>query len=114
MRKTVLIIGLLFLVLNIGIGLLISKYLLFNIVLNSAIIVATTILIWLSMIINLKKGFVVSLPFIFAFIGMIQFVLGCISPTNTSDNWYIIIILLLLAFEITMLIITKTVSKLNK
>ncbi len=113
MRKTILIIGLLFLVLNIGIGLIIRKYLLFNIVLNSAIIVATTILIWLSMMINLKKGFVVSLPFIFAIIGFIQFVLGCISPTHTSDNWYIIALLLLSAFEITLLIITKAVSKLN-
>ena len=113
MRKTILIIGLLTLVLNIGIGLIISKYLLFNMVLNSAIIFCTTILIWLSMMINLKKGFVVSLPFVYAFIGLIQLVVGCISPTHTSDNWYIIALLLLLALEIILLIITKAVSKLN-
>ena len=111
MRKTIIVLGLICLVLNVGIGLLTSRYHTFNIVLNSGIIVATTLLMWLATAMDLRKGFEVSLQFIFALIGLVQLVLGSISAGQVSDNWCIIAIFLLLALEVIILVITKSVSK---
>lgn len=111
MKKTILYIGILALVLNVAIGLLLSVYPLFNVVLNSIVIVISTILIWLSSGNSQRTAFAVSLTFLYSFLGIIQLVLGVFSPTRVTDNWMVVAIIALLVLECVLLIITKTISK---
>lgn len=111
MRKTTFILGLILVVFNILVGLVASTYSLFNVFINTCIILAITALILISQSIELKPGFKVSLPFTFLFLGVIQFILGCFSQNHLTDNWFIISILVILLFEVILLVITYSVSK---
>lgn len=111
MKKTILYIGILALVLNIVIGLLLSAYPLFNMVLNSIVIVITTLLIWLLSSNNQRTAFAVSLTFLYSFLGIIQLVLGILSPARITDNWMMVTIIALIALECALLIVTKSISK---
>ena len=111
MKKTILYIGILALVLNIVIGLLLTAYPLFNMALNSIVIVVTTLLIWLSSGNSQRTAFAVSLTFLYSFLGIIQLVLGIFSPARIIDNWMIVAIIALLVFECALLFITRTISK---
>lgn len=111
MKKTILYIGILALVLNVAIGLLLSAYPLFNMVLNSIVIVVTTMLIWFSSSNSQRTAFAISLTFLYSFIGIIQLVLGIFSPARITDNWMIVTIIALLVLECSLLIITRTISK---
>lgn len=111
MKKTILNIGILILVLNVAIGLLLSAYPLFNMVLNSIVIVITTVLIWLLSSYNQRTAFAVSLTFLYSFLGIIQLVLGILSPARITDNWMMVTIIALIALECALLIVTKSISK---
>jgi hypothetical protein len=111
MKKTIIFLGILALVLNVAIGMLLSAYPMFNMVLNSIVIVITTMLIWLSSGNSQRTAFAVSLTFLYSFFGIIQLILGIISPARVTDNWMIVTIIALLVLECALLIITKTISK---
>ena len=111
MKKTILNIGILILVLNVAIGLLLSAYPLFNMVLNSIVIVITTVLIWLLSSYNQRTAFAVSLTFLYSFLGIIQLVLDILSPARIRDNWMMVTIIALIALECALLIVTKSISK---
>ena len=114
MKKTISILGLSILVVNVLLGLLLSSYLLFNIVLNSIIIVIATLLIrYLIGSKSYKDGFKVSMPFIIAFLTMVQLILGTISANHVQDNWCIITIAVIYLFEFILMIIAKFTSNIN-
>lgn len=111
MKRTALIIGGIALLLNIVLGLLISKYSLFNACLNSVVIIVTTILIFVLNKIEIRDAFRFSLTFFFAFIGFVCFIFGFFSKGTFTDNWPIIADVILLAFEVILLLVTSFVSK---
>lgn len=111
MKRFVLYIGLTILVLNVITGLLVSTYSNFNMLLNSFTIVITSIFIWTLWRTGQKKALKVALSFIFAFIGAIQFILGCFSPNRCTDNGCMIAIMVLFALEILLFIISYYISK---
>lgn len=114
MKNTISILGLSILVVNVLLGLLLSSYLLFNIVLNSIIIVIATLLIrYLIGSKSYKAGFKVSMPFIFAFLTMVQLILGTISANHVQDNWCIITIAVIYLFEFILIAIAKFTSNIN-
>ena len=111
MKNSIWYIGILALFLNIVAGLFISTYPLFNVILNCIVITMTTVLIWLSTHLRQRTAFAISLLFIYAIIGIIQFILGCFSTAIINDNWMIMTIMALLVIECILLIITKSISK---
>lgn len=113
MKKTILTIGILFIIVNVIAGLTMSVYPLFNMAVNTAVIAITTMLTILSTSDALKMGFRVSLPFVMAVVGLVQLILGCVMPPMITDNWCFLLAVLLLAFEVLLLIIAKSVSKIN-
>lgn len=90
-----------------------SVYPLFNMAVNTAVIAITTILTIFSTSDALKMGFRVSLPFVMAVVGLVQLILGCVMPPVITDNWFFLLITILLLFEILMLIIVQHISKIN-
>lgn len=96
---------------NILIGLIVSSYETFNVCLTSVVIVATTLLLgWLSSS-NLKDAFKISLTVLFSFLGFVEFVLGLVAPSQFEDNWYLVIIIVLIIIESLFVISSSLASK---
>ena len=109
MKKTI-IIGCCLLITNILTGMLLSKYALFNMCLNSTVIIITTVLIALLDKINLSTAYKISMSFVFGFLGIVEYMCGFFSKSTITDNWVIIIDLILLVIQVLILIVANTVS----
>lgn len=111
MKKGLLIFGIILLISNILIGLIVSSYETFNVCLTSVVIIATTLLLgWLSSS-NLKDAFKISLTVLFSFLGLVEFVLGLVAPSQFEDNWYLVVIIVLIIIESLFLISSSLASK---
>lgn len=111
MKKVTLIIASLFLVLNVAFGFIITAYTPFKVCFSSAAIIVTAVLICLLSTVKLKDAFAISLSFLFSFLGLVQFILGCCSPDTATDNGYLVAALVLLVFEISTLLVSNLTSK---
>ena len=111
MKKTVVIVTIILLVVNLLAGLMLSGYKPFNVAFTSAIIVLTGSLIYLLQVVPMKNAFMVSLSFLFLFVGGIEFVLGLLSPKQFQDNGYILGAICLLAIEGLFVTICSITSK---
>ena len=112
--KNITIVGCCLLITNILLGVILSKYALFNVCLNSIVVVIATALIALLGRINLSTAYKISLSFIFGFIGFVEYICGFFSKCTVTDNWVIITDLILLVIQLLILIVTTTVtSKVN-
>ncbi len=109
MKKTI-IIGCCLLIANILLGVLLTKYALFNVGLNSIVIIVTTALIALLDKINLSTAFKISLSYIWGFVGISEYICGLFSKGSVTDNWVIIVDLVLLVTQFLALIVINMVS----
>lgn len=99
------------LVLNVVFGLTLTAYTPFKFCFSSTAIIVTAILICLLSTVRLKDAFAISLGFLFAFLGIVEFILGCCSPETFTDNGCFVAALVLFAFEVAILLICKLISK---
>lgn len=109
--RTFIVITILLLLVNFVAGLLLSAYEPFNVYFTSIVIVITAGLIGLLHAAKLKDAFVISLSFLFSFCGLVQFVLGCVSPPQVEDNGCVIASVVILTFEVVVLLICNLTSK---
>lgn len=110
MKSLDLIIGSIILLVNIFIGLLITPFKPINITLTSTVIIITVALIHLLRTLKLKDAFKYSLSCLYVFTAIIQYVL-CLFVSELTNNWCIVICVLLFAMEVISIIITKFNSK---
>jgi hypothetical protein len=110
MKKIVILSSIVLLIANLLFGLILSFYGGCNVAMSSLVIVGTGILLYLTDTINLKDGYKVSMSILFAVVGCLEFVLSLIAPNRFTDNWWLIIVIMIMAFEAIMLIVTNTVS----
>lgn len=111
MKKTILFATLAMLVVNILAGLLLSSYHTFNMLATSLVIVFTTTLMYITESITMKDAFRVSLPFVFAFLGLAMFLLMLFSKPQLQDNWCVIVSLVIMLMEVIALYISHRISK---
>ena len=111
MKNITLIVGIVLLVANLLFGSILSSYPNFNAGLNCGVIAATTALLYILKIIRLKDGYYISLYMLFGLLGFISFLLGLFAPQQYADNWYLIAIILIVAFEAIVLTIAHIISK---
>lgn len=98
------------LVANLLCGAILSFYGGYNVAFSSTVIVVTGILLYITAIINLKDGYKVSLMILFAIAGALEFILSLIAPNRIIDNWWLILVIVLMSIEVIVLILTNTVS----
>ena len=111
MKNITIIIGIILLIANLLFGITLSIYPTFNICLNCGVIVVTTILLYILQVTKLKDGYYISLYMLFGILGFIEIILGLFTPQNYIDNWYLLIILLIIVFQAIILTITHIISK---
>lgn len=113
MKKIIILSCIVLLIANVLSGMVLSSYDLFNILLSSVVILATGILLYLTDTIYLKDGYKVPFMLLFTIAGALEFFLAIIAPSRITDNWWLILVIGLLAIELMLLIITNTVSKIK-
>ena len=110
MKRIIILSSAVLLVANLLLGLMLSFYGGYNVAMSSFVIVGTGVLLYLIHTLNLKDAYKISLTLLFAIAGCLEFLLSLISPNRFTDNWWLIIVILLMAFEAIMLIVTSTIS----
>ncbi|MDR1757759.1 MAG: hypothetical protein LBR51_02195 [Bacteroidales bacterium] len=110
-KNIVLITGIILLVANLLFGSVLSAYSTFNMLLNCGVIIANSLLLYLLTCITLKDGFRISLSSLFSFLGFVEFILGLVAPQRYEDNGCLLAVILIVAFEAIVLVITNMVSK---
>ena len=114
MKKAILILGGLTLIVNVLLGLLLSKYDYFNMGVNCGVIALNSALLFCLWQFNLRDAFRISFTFLFSILGIAELVLGCLMPQKLEDNGYLIAIIAILFVEIALFVITNIMSnKLN-
>ena len=110
MKKIIILSCTILLIANLLFGAILSSYGRCNVALSSSVILVTGILLFLTDTINLEDGYKVSLMLLFAIVGVLEFILSLIAPNRFTDNWWLILVIGLMAAEAILLIITNTVS----
>lgn len=110
MKKIIILSSAVLLVANLLFGAILSFYGGCNMALSSAVIVATGALLYLTDTIRLKDGFKVSLMILFSIAGVVVFVFSLLAPDRFTNNWWLIFVIGLIAFEAILLIIANILS----
>ena len=111
MKNTILFSAIAVLIVNITAGLLLSSYHTFNMLATSVVVLFTAALMYISESITMKDAFRVSLPFIFATLGIVMFLLMLFSMHHIRDNWCVIVSLVILLIETVILYVIHRVGK---
>ena len=110
MKKTILILGGLALIVNVLLGLLLSKYDYFNMGVNCGVIALNSALLFCLWQFNLRDAFRISFSFLFSFLGIVELVLGCLIPQKLEDNGFLIATITILFIEISLFVIVNILS----
>ena len=114
MKRLIILTTIILLVVNGLLGLILTTYQSTNVYLNSAVILLTGIVLWVVSSANLKDAFKISLTSLFAVIGGIEYILGFFAPNEWSNNWFAILVIVILAIEIIIVLVTNLVTNKNK
>ena len=101
MKRLIILTTIILLVVNGLLGLILTAYQSTNVYLNSAVILLTGIVLLVVSSTNLKDAFKISLTSLFAAVGGIEYILGFFAPAEWSNNWFAIIIFVLLTNFVT-------------
>jgi len=107
MKKTVLIIGGIIILLNTIIGGISSAYQVFNVQLVDVSIIFTVLLLYNIVASKIADGFRIGLTVLFSITGFIRVLLALSSHEDIKDNWSILLLLVILAFELICFVVSK-------
>ena len=112
MKSLSLWIGGVLLVANIAILMLLTDCADIITIMTSCAIASTSLLIFTSSMLHIKDGFKVSLPFLFIFNGLVEYILAFfINPEQVKGDGFFIAIILLLLFQILCIILVNAFSR---
>ena len=110
MKKIIILSSIILLVANLLFGAILSFYGGYNVVLSSMVIVATGTLLYLTDTIHLKDGYKISLMLLFTIAGALELILSLFAPNRVVDNWWLILVIILITIEVLLLIISNVIS----
>lgn len=114
MKRPIILTTIILLVVNGLLGLILTAYQSTNVYLNSAVILFSGIILWVVSSTHLKDAFKISLTSIFAIVGGIEYILGFFAPNEWRNNWFAILMIVILAIEIIIVLVTNLVTNKNK
>ncbi len=113
MKKIIILITTILLLLNIAFGLIIEAYQSTNMYLNCGVILLSGIVLYVVNTINLKDAFKYSLTTIFGFVGFVEYIIGFFAPSELTNNWFVILMIVILAIESIILLLTYYITNKN-
>ena len=114
MKRLIILTTIILLVVNGLLGLILTAYHSTNIYLNTVVILLSGIVLWIITSMKLKDAFKVSLISLFTIVGTIEYILGFFAPTEWSNNWFTIFMIVVLAIEIIIVLSTNYVTNKNE
>ena len=78
---------------------------------SSGVIIFTTIIQLAVELIKMKDGFKVPLYVINSFCGIIEYIIALIAKNDMSNNWFYVLLIVILAFKLFVLFTTNITSK---
>lgn len=110
MKKIIILSSAVLLIANLLFGAILSFYGGCNVAFSSIVIVATGALLYLTDTMRLKDGFKVPLMMLFSIAGMVEFIFSLLAPDRFTDNWWLILVIGLIAVEAILLVISNILS----
>lgn len=111
MKQIVLTLGVIFLFANLAFGLVLDSYDSFNLLMSSGAIIFTTIILMSIELIKMKDGFKVPLYVINSFCGIIEYIITLIAKNDMSNNWFYVVLIIAIAFQLVLLSAANITSK---
>lgn len=111
MKQVVTTLGVIFLLANLAFGLVLDSFDTFNILMSSGTIVFTTAVLMSIEIIKMKDGFKVPLCVINSFCGIVEYIISLVAKNDMSNNWFYVLLIVIIAFQLVLLTATNIVSK---
>ena len=103
MKPLSIILGCVLVLLNLVICYLITSIGQNTLIISSLVIFTTFLLWYFSQALHIKDGFRISLPFLFAFNGIIEYILSFFVHEELKNNGYLVAILVLFIIQILIL-----------
>lgn len=91
--------------------LIISNYNLFNYLLVDFVIIYTFVFLYLLNLTEMKDGYKIGLGFAYPIILVIKIILSLLSPSYFSNNYLILILLVICLIELTIFLSAKYMNK---
>lgn len=111
MKQIVLTLSAIFLFANLAFGLILESFDTFNLLMSSGVIIFTTIIQLAVELIKMKDGFKVPLYVINSFCGIIEYIIALIAKNDMSNNWFYVLLIVIVAFQLFVLFTTNITSK---
>ena len=111
MKQTVITLGAIFLLANLAFGLVLDSFSMFNLLMSSGTIVFTTATLISIELIKMKDGFKAPLYVINSFCGIAEYIIVLIAKNDMSNNWFYVLLILIVAFQLVLLTATNVTSK---
>ncbi len=113
MKLLTLIVSIILIVINILAGLILKDYHIENVIMSTSVLMVNALLLWWVAQSNMKDAFKVSYHIIFPVLGLIEFILAIVAPSQWENNFYFIGIILCLAFQVIMVFAAITTTQHN-
>ena len=111
MKSLLLVAGFVVIILNTVIGFVISSYSPFNYLMVDLSLLISTVLIYLFSNSNISDGYKIGLTVLFVITGLAKVACSILAPPYFKDNYLIVTILGLIAFEIICLLSAFAMKK---
>jgi hypothetical protein len=111
MKQIVLTLGAIFLFANLAFGLVLDSFDLFNLLMSSGAIIFTTIILISIELIKMKDGFKVPLYVINSLCGIIEYIITLIAKYDMSNNWFYVVLIIVITFQLVFLSAAIITSK---
>ena len=109
--KRIIIIAVIILLTNLLAGLIITAYSPLNLLFTSLAIVVNTLLALSLFVGRTESTHRLSLGFIFAGVGIFEFITGFFAPEQWADNWWLLCTIILTAVQFVLLFLAVYYSK---
>ena len=110
MKSIILILALISFGLNTLVGLLISDFGFFNLILTDVSILLSFVLIYFNVKSGNNDGFKVGLTIVFALSGMLRYVFALLAKNELQDNPFLILVVIIIFIEVACLALARFLS----
>lgn len=111
MKQIVVTLGAIFLLANLAFGLVLDSFDAFNLLMSSGTIIFTTAVLVSIEFIKIKDGFKVPLYVINSFCGIVEYIIALVAKNDISNNWFYVLLIVIIAFQLVLLTATNVTSK---
>lgn len=110
MKQIIITLGAIFLFANLALGLALDLFDTFNLIASSCVIVYITSILISVEFIKMKDGFKMPLYVINLICGVIEYIIALVAKNDMSNNWFYVLLIVIVAFQLVLLTATNVTT----